>query len=72
MTKMLTVGDEFPAFKLQAVVSTELGKELGDVTARSYGGEWLVLFSWPMHCGFVCPTEIAEFARRDQEETKRR
>jgi lipoyl-dependent peroxiredoxin subunit C len=68
MTKMLTVGDEFPAFKLRAVVSTELG----EVTARSYAGEWLLLFSWPMHCGFVCPTEIAEFARRDEEETKRR
>jgi alkyl hydroperoxide reductase subunit AhpC len=72
MTKMLTVGDEFPALKLKAVVSTELGQELGDVTARSDAGEWLVLFSWPMHCGFVCPIEIAEFARWDREKIKRR
>jgi lipoyl-dependent peroxiredoxin subunit C len=68
MTKMLTVGDEFPAFKLKAVASIDLG----NLPARSSPGQWLVLFSSPMHCGFVCPIEIAEFVRRDQEETKRR
>ncbi len=64
---MLTVGDKVPAFALQAVVSTEQGKEFATVTEKSHPGKWLVLFSWPMDFTFVCPTEIAEFARQDKE-----
>jgi peroxiredoxin (alkyl hydroperoxide reductase subunit C) len=64
---MLTVGDKVPAFELQAVVSTEQGKEFETVTDKSHQGKWLVLFSWPMDFTFVCPTEIAEFARQDKE-----
>jgi len=64
---MLTVGDKVPAFELQAVVSTEQGKEFETVTDKSHPGKWLVLFSWPMDFTFVCPTEIAEFARQDKE-----
>jgi alkyl hydroperoxide reductase subunit AhpC len=67
MTTMLTVGDKLPAFVLKAVVSTEPGREFADVTDQSYPGKWLVLFSWPMDFTFVCPTEIAEFARQDKE-----
>ena len=64
---MLTVGDKLPAFELQAVVSTEQGKEFETLTDKSHQGKWLVLFSWPMDFTFVCPTEIAEFARQDKE-----
>ena len=64
---MLTVGDKLPAFELQAVVSTEQGKEFETQTDKSHQGKWLVLFSWPMDFTFVCPTEIAEFARQDKE-----
>jgi len=64
---MLTVGDTLPAFRLKAVVSTEPGREFAEVTDRSHPGKWLVLFSWPLDFTFVCPTEIAEFARQDKE-----
>ena len=61
---MLTVGDQFPAFRLQAVVSRDKGKEFTEITDRSYAGKWLVVFFWPMDFTFICPTEIAEFGKR--------
>jgi alkyl hydroperoxide reductase subunit AhpC len=61
---MLTVGDSFPKFALQAVVSREKGKEFTEITDESYQGKWKVIFFWPMDFTFVCPTEIAEFSRR--------
>jgi lipoyl-dependent peroxiredoxin subunit C len=62
---MLTVGDKLPEFKLQAVVSLEAGKEFREITDQSYEGKWKVLFLWPMDFTFICPTEIAEFGKRD-------
>jgi lipoyl-dependent peroxiredoxin subunit C len=64
---MLTVGDKFPEFKLQAVVSLEKGKEFQEVTEASYHGKWKVVFFWPMDFTFICPTEIAEFGRRNAD-----
>src|SRR5690242_19893567 len=61
---MLTVGDTFPSFKLQAVVSRDKGKEFTEINQGSYPGKWLVVFFWPMDFTFVCPTEIAEFGRK--------
>jgi peroxiredoxin (alkyl hydroperoxide reductase subunit C) len=61
---MLTVGDRFPAFELQAVVSLDEAKEFQRITHESYPGQWKVVFFWPMDFTFVCPTEIAEFGRR--------
>ena len=69
---MLTVGDPFPAFDLQAVVSSDPGREFARVTDRDEDGRWSVVFFWPKDFTFVCPTEIAgfgaltdEFAARD-------
>ena len=62
---MHTVGDPFPEFKLQASVSTEPGKEFEEITNQSYPGKWQVVFFWPMDFTFVCPTEIAEFGRKN-------
>src|SRR5262245_50684068 len=64
---MLTVGDRFPEFKLRSVVSLEKGREFEDLTQASYPGKWLVVFLWPMDFTFVCPTEIAEFGRRQAD-----
>ncbi|HEY7953983.1 MAG: peroxiredoxin [Polyangia bacterium] len=61
---MLTVGDRFPEFKLQGVVSLEPGREFREITHASHPGKWQVLFLWPMDFTFVCPTELAEFGRR--------
>jgi alkyl hydroperoxide reductase subunit AhpC len=64
---MITVGDKLPAFALQSVVGLEQGREFEQITERSYAGKWLVLFAWPMDFTFVCPTEIAEFGKRDRD-----
>ena len=64
---MLTVGASFPSFALQAVVDIQPGKEFREITSKSYPGKWLVVFSWPMDFTFVCPTEIAEFGRKEKE-----
>ena len=58
---MLTVGDRFPDFDLQAVVSTEPGEEFARVGSRDDAGRWSVVFFWPKDFTFVCPTEIAGF-----------
>jgi peroxiredoxin (alkyl hydroperoxide reductase subunit C) len=62
---MLTIGDKLPSFDLESVVSIEHGKEFARIHQASYPGKWLVLFAWPMDFTFVCPTEIAEFGRRN-------
>ena len=61
---MLTVGDRFPAFSLNSVVSLEPKHEFKTLTHDSYPGKWLVVFFWPMDFTFVCPTEIAEFGKK--------
>jgi peroxiredoxin (alkyl hydroperoxide reductase subunit C) len=64
---MLTVGDRFPDFALEAVVGLEPGREFQRLTLQSFPGKWLVVFFWPMDFTFVCPTEIAEFGRRERD-----
>jgi peroxiredoxin (alkyl hydroperoxide reductase subunit C) len=64
---MLTVGDKFPDFNLKAVVSLEKEKEFKDLTEMDFPGKWKVVFLWPMDFTFVCPTEIAEFGRKNKE-----
>jgi peroxiredoxin (alkyl hydroperoxide reductase subunit C) len=64
---MLTVGDKFPTFSLQATVSEELDSAFQTIGNDSYAGKWLVVFFWPKDFTFVCPTEIAEFGRKSGE-----
>ncbi|MCC6129154.1 MAG: peroxiredoxin [Acidobacteria bacterium] len=64
---MLTVGDTFPQFKLQSVVSLEKGKEFKEITDQTYAGKWKVVFFWPMDFTFICPTEIAEFGKKNSD-----
>ena len=64
---MLSVGEKFPAFRLQAVVATGPGHEFEEIDDQAYPGNWKIVFFWPMDFTFVCPTEIAEFGRRTAE-----
>ena len=64
---MLTIGDEFPRFRLQAVVGREPGTEFRTIDNETHAGRWLVVFFWPMDFTFVCPTEIAEFGKREKD-----
>ena len=61
MNRILGIGEKFPAFKMQACVSREQGKEFKELTESSMKGKWSVVFFWPLDFTFVCPTEIAEF-----------
>lgn len=64
---MLTIGDKFPQFKAQAVVSMEKGKEFQTVTNDSYAGKWLIFYAYPKDFTFICPTEIVEFDKRAKD-----
>jgi len=65
---MLTVGDQFAAFSLQAVKGGAEG--LGGpgvsftvIDSESDAGQWKIVFFWPKDFTFVCPTEIAAFGK---------
>ena len=62
---MRTVGQPFPAFRLKAVVGPADAKRFEELSDASHPGRWKVVFFWPMDFTFVCPTEIAEFGRRN-------
>jgi peroxiredoxin (alkyl hydroperoxide reductase subunit C) len=64
---MLTIGEKFPKFKLNAVVSLDKGKEFQEITESTHNGKWQVIFFWPMDFTFICPTEIAEFGKRNKD-----
>lgn len=69
---MLTVGDRFPEFQLQACVDRKAGAEFREIGNAELKGAWSVLFFWPMDFTFVCPTEIAAFGERNADFTKRK
>jgi peroxiredoxin (alkyl hydroperoxide reductase subunit C) len=64
---MLTVGDKFPSFDLQAVVSTDPKQAFTRITDASDKGKWKIVFFWPKDFTFVCPTEIAAFGKLNGE-----
>ncbi|WP_119459343.1 peroxiredoxin [Rhodospirillaceae bacterium SYSU D60014] len=64
---MLTVGDKFPEFDLQAVVSTDPKTAFTQLNQNSFPGKWTVVFFWPKDFTFVCPTEIAAFGALNEE-----
>ena len=66
---MLGVGEKLPNFKVVGVKPKfnrheENGESAFEtVTNESFPGKWKVIFFYPKDFTFVCPTEIAEFAR---------
>jgi alkyl hydroperoxide reductase subunit AhpC len=64
---MLTIGDQFPSFTAKAVVGLERGHEFATLSDQSFEGKWKVYFFWPKDFTFVCPTEIAAFAKLNRE-----
>lgn len=64
---MLQLGQIFPEFNLKGVISNEFQNTFTEVTHNSYPGKWRIFFFWPKDFTFVCPTEIAEFGRLNQE-----
>ncbi len=68
---MLTVGDKFPSFDLNAVVDLDPAKAFARITDSSNSGKWKIVFFWPKDFTFVCPTEIAAFGKLYREFTDR-
>lgn len=66
---MLTVGDKFPKFSLEASVGSEL--KFPVITDETNKGKWQVVFFWPKDFTFVCPTEITAFDDLHDEFAKR-
>ena len=64
---MLGVGEKFPEFRLKATISTDKNNAFKDISNEDYPGKWKVYFFWPKDFTFVCPTEIAAFAKLNRE-----
>ena len=64
---MLTIGDKFPEYELNACVDLDADKAFARVDHKSYEGKWKIVFFWPMDFTFVCPTEIAAFGKLNEE-----
>ena len=70
---MLGVTQTLPDFKIVGVKPGFNHHEEGgvsafeDLTKASFPGKWKVIFFYPKDFTFVCPTEIAEFARLHKE-----
>ncbi|CAH1670675.1 MAG: peroxiredoxin [Chelatococcus sp.] len=66
---MLGIGDKLPTFQVTGVKPGFNNHEEGGVSAfeavteASFPGKWKIIFFYPKDFTFVCPTEIAEFAR---------
>ncbi|MEO6341465.1 MAG: peroxiredoxin [Caulobacteraceae bacterium] len=66
---MLGVGEQLPDFKVIGVKPGFMRHEengesaFETLTKDSFPGKWKVIFFYPKDFTFVCPTEIAEFAR---------
>ncbi len=64
---MLSVGQRFPDYVLTGVVSSDPATAFQTIDTHTFAGKWRVVFFWPKDFTFVCPTEIAGFARLDRE-----
>lgn len=72
---LLTIGDQFPAYDLKAVIGGDLSKVdakqpddyFTQVTSDDHPGKWRVIFFWPKDFTFICPTEIATFGKFNDE-----
>jgi lipoyl-dependent peroxiredoxin subunit C len=60
---MLTIGDRFPSYRLKGVVADDLERAFQDFDEQSAPGKWRVFVFYPKDFTFVCPTEIAGFAK---------
>ncbi|WP_373049456.1 peroxiredoxin [Vulgatibacter sp.] len=61
---MIQVLQKAPDFSATAVVGNG---DFTKVSLSDYRGKWVVLFFYPLDFTFVCPTEIQEFSKRQEE-----
>jgi peroxiredoxin (alkyl hydroperoxide reductase subunit C) len=74
---MLGVGHTLPDFKIVGVKPKFMRHEEAGESAfetldkTSFPGQWKIIFFYPKDFTFVCPTEIAEFARLNPQFAER-
>jgi len=74
---MIGVGQTLPEFKIVGVKPGFMRHEengqsaFETLTSASFPGQWKVIFFYPKDFTFVCPTEIAEFARLNPQFAER-
>lgn len=70
---MLGIGDKLPEFEVMGVkpgfnYHEENGESAFEpITQDSFEGKWKVIFFYPKDFTFVCPTEIVEFAKLNED-----
>ena len=70
---MLGIGDKLPEFSVTGVKPKFMKHEengesaFEEITNESFDGKWKVIFYYPKDFTFVCPTEIVEFAKLNEE-----
>lgn len=70
---MLGIGDTLPGFSVMGVKPGFMAHEengesaFEEITDQSFAGKWKVIFYYPKDFTFVCPTEIVEFAKLNEE-----
>ncbi|MFP4314124.1 MAG: peroxiredoxin [Alphaproteobacteria bacterium] len=70
---MLGIGDQLPEFKVTGVKPKFMKHEengesaFETLTEQSFEGKWKVIYFYPKDFTFICPTEIVEFAKLNEE-----
>jgi len=68
---MISIGEKFPQFVGKSVKAGKLSENINtafvDISSEDYKGKWMVMFFWPKDFTFVCPTEIAEFGKLNDQ-----
>lgn len=70
---MLGIGDKLPNFSITGVKPGFMAHEengesaFETITQDSFEGKWKIIYYYPKDFTFVCPTEIAEFAKLNEE-----
>lgn len=70
---MLGIGDKLPEFSVMGVKPGFMKHEengqsaFEEINQDSFEGKWKVIYFYPKDFTFVCPTEIAEFAKLNDE-----
>ena len=74
---MLGIGDKLPEFTVMGVKPGFMKHEengesaFETITETSFEGKWKVIFFYPKDFTFICPTEIVEFAKLNEEFSSR-
>lgn len=70
---MLTINHQLPEFKVIGVKPKFMTHEQNgesafeEITQDSFSGKWKIIFFYPKDFTFVCPTEIVEFAKLNED-----